>query len=685
MRQAANMKKKSHQSIDKRTAMETIRTMLPEKIANFVEMQIELHTKANDVHGKRYSEETKVFALSLYHISGKAYRLISKLFYLPSKASLLRWVSRLPNKPGLNAEALGVIEKKVNTMSEASRLCTIALDEISIKANLYYDSKKDEIIGLEDDGDEKTDLVATSALVFMVHGVTENWKQPIAYYFSNEAYDSGKVKKQLIEVLDKMESIGLKVVAVISDLGSNFQRFISELGITPTQPWFLHKGVKIFYLFDPPHIIKAIRNNLINYNFHFLGKVASWTDVKTVYDHDSKLSIRLCPKLTYQHMHPNGFQKMKVRFATQALSHTVAAAIETHVCLGSLPSSACGTAELVSKLDRTFDSLNSSTLNSPKLFRRPITSNSPHLKFLQEMLELIPKIKVINKATNKDVTNTLKCLNALRVTINGTLALWNQLQTKDGLKFLYTRRLNQDCLENFFGSILQQGGNAENPTPVQFCTAFRKLFYKTILQQSSGNCAEDVDKILVPLKSAAENKKTTAEEPQPTSEPFVFEESDFRELNISDDAIGANAITYVAGYLAAKALKKHQCSACKASLVNPNLDSSSKLFCFFKGYESNTKTFGGLTVPNDKFIAYVAQIEDKIIQFFPEVMRCKGVAKDLIGKLPLYQVEECGQFPSEYTLKLYIRLRIYYIIKFGNRNISSGKRKNRKYFKVQHL
>jgi hypothetical protein len=55
-------------------------------------------------------------------------------------------------------------------------------------------------------------------------------------------------------------------------------------------------------------------------------------------------------------------------------------------------------------------------------------------------------------------------------------------------------------------------------------------------------------------------------------------------------------------------------------------------------------------VPNDKFVPYIAQI----IQIFPEVLRCEEVAKDLIGKLPVYQVEECGQFPSDYTLKLYI-------------------------------
>ncbi len=183
---------------------------------------------------------------------------------------------------------------------------------------------------------------------------------------------------------------------------------------------------------------------------------------------------------------------MKVKYATQVLSHTVLAAISTYVSLGKLPSAACGTAELLMKLDQTFDCLNSSSLHSPKVFRRAMTSTSP-----QEMFDFIPTIKIINKE-NKDSTNLLKCLNALRVTLNGTLQLWSQLQ-EESVKFLLTRRLNEDPLENFFLSIRQQGGNVYNPTSIQFCRAFRKLFYNHFLEQSSGNCAEDVDKILVQL------------------------------------------------------------------------------------------------------------------------------------------------------------------------------------------
>ena len=83
----------------------------------------------------------------------------------------------------------------------------------------------------------------------------------------------------------------------------------------------MHNGKKILYIFDPPHIIKAIRNNLMNYNFQFDEKVACWNDLTALYKIDSKNAIRSCPKLTSRHMSPNGFMKIKVKLATQVLSH----------------------------------------------------------------------------------------------------------------------------------------------------------------------------------------------------------------------------------------------------------------------------------------------------------------------------------------------------------------------------
>ena len=81
-------------------------------------------------------------------------------------------------------------------------------------------------------------------------------------------------------------------------------------------------------------------------------------------------------KLTENHIHPNNFKKMKVKLATQVISHTVAASLCTYVSLGALPSSAMGTAEFIQKFDSVFDCVNSSTLQSSKKLKCAIHDQS---------------------------------------------------------------------------------------------------------------------------------------------------------------------------------------------------------------------------------------------------------------------------------------------------------------------
>ena len=190
--------------------MDVLRTMLPERITKLIEMQVELHSKNKGNTNNRYSDETKDFALSLYHISGSAYRFVSKFFCLLSKRSLLRWVSGLSKCPGINDQAMQLIHSKVEVVSEQSRLCTITMDEMSIKANFSYDSSVDEIVGLGDYGNgSKGNEVLTSALVFMARGKTENWKQPFAYYLAYGFCKNDKVKELLMEMITKVSSFGL--------------------------------------------------------------------------------------------------------------------------------------------------------------------------------------------------------------------------------------------------------------------------------------------------------------------------------------------------------------------------------------------------------------------------------------------------------------------------------------------
>ncbi|CAB3998968.1 Transposable element P transposase [Paramuricea clavata] len=395
LKQRINLKKPNDKS--KREAIKILETMLPAKICNFVKSQIDLHANKSK-KGNRYSSETKAFSLSLYHISGLAYRVISRFFSLPTKSTLLKWISRMPNCADFTGYAVETIAKKVNTMSAAGKQCIISFDEISLKTNLSYQSNTDELVGLEDYGDgSKSNFLATSAIVFMTRGIVDNWKQPLM----NEACNSIIVKEKLVDIIEKVESIGLNVVAVISDIGSNFQKFVKEMGITPENPWFVHGEKKIIFPFDTPHIVKAIRKNLIKYNFYFDKKVASWQDIEALYQMDTKNPIRWCPKLTRQHISPHNFERMKVIFATQVLNHSVSAGLMMAVSGGLLPATAAGTAEFTSKVDEIFDCLNSSTFKNCKELNKPITADSNHCEFIKNTCLFIKQIRVKDPGTGK--------------------------------------------------------------------------------------------------------------------------------------------------------------------------------------------------------------------------------------------------------------------------------------------
>ena len=328
-------------------ALETALCKLPNNLATFIKSQVKLHS--NKKHGRRYSPELKSLAISIYHASGKAYRLLSKLFILPTKSSLRRYISKMPTVPGFSQGTINIIKSKVSHLPDQEKLVTICMDEIALITHLYYDIKADKIVGLEDYGSgQRTNKVATSGLVFLVRSISGGWKQPLGYVLVNGACPKDEMDMLLREAIDKLQGIGLKVLVVVSDMGSNFQSLAKYLNITPENPWFIHNNQKYFVMFDPPHLFKCVRNNLMKYSFKFGSYTATWQHIEEFYNKDKTLSIRMAPKLTEKHIHPNGFSKMKVKYASQVLSHTVAAGLCSYVSMGNLPASALGTAEFLS-------------------------------------------------------------------------------------------------------------------------------------------------------------------------------------------------------------------------------------------------------------------------------------------------------------------------------------------------
>ena len=351
---------------------------------------------------------------------------VAKLFILPNKSSLKRFISNIPTTSGISEGILKAIQQKVLHMKDMEKICTLCIDEISLKSHLYYSVPDDKIIGLEDFGDGvRSKKIATSALVLLIRSISGNWKQPMGHALVNGSCPTDLLDGLIRGAIEKLDGIGLRVLVVMSDMGSNFHSLALRLGITSEKPWFIHNNKVYFLMFDPAHLIKCIRNNLMKYTFKFGSLVASWKDIEAFYNKDKQLTIRSAHKPTDKHIQPNNFNKMKVKYATQVLSHTVAASLCTYISLGVLPPSAMGTAELILKFDNLFDSVNSSKLHSPKKLKTPITETSNHASFFNEAIAFISSLKVFDGST--EVTGRIKCIEGWLITINAIILIWKHL------------------------------------------------------------------------------------------------------------------------------------------------------------------------------------------------------------------------------------------------------------------
>ena len=395
---------------------------------------------------------------------------------------------------------------------------------------------------------------------------------------------------------------------------------------------------------------------------------------------------------------------MKVKLATQVLSHTVQAAIFTSICSGLLPLEARHTAEFIGNMDRLFDSFNSDSLRSPKLFKRPLKVDSVHFDFLREMYELFNNISI------PDLKKPPPCLAGWQLTIKSLLLLWNDLKDLPCVKYLLTRRLSQDCLENMFSIVRQKGGFRDNPTPKQFGDTFKQMIVKSCLTNcESSNCQSDTGEILLNVMSCA--KKVCHEQTESSkanSLPLIESESPVVETDIelpadtllkqsTDSLAEQNALYYVAGFVCRKYLENHSCDVCRNLLVDELHEYNgdlTKCYMFMKAYDNSKSDFGGLYLPTDKFLLYLSMCEDVFANSFVEIMHQSKVKMRMFNSISklvdgtwFTENNACSSNLTVIVSK-FLSLRIHNCVKLFNDSLvkqSSKKGTTRKLLKVAHL
>lgn len=291
--------------------------------------------------GRRFSLNEKIIALSILKQGPKCYRFLRKIFILPAPQTLSKLINQANVKPGINKKIFHQIKEATANLKVEDRLCVLLFDEMALKASITYNERKDHVIGFVTDGQKTKPEYADHAQVFMIRGLTRNYKQPVSYTFSAGATSGPELAKQIKDVIRELQEAGLIVLATISDQGTN-NRSANKLLVQETRGDYIRAGrepkgnifavnaQEIIPLYDPPHLIKCIRNNLITKNLTYqstdsnLKRTAKWQHIELLYqENPGYKGIRLIPKLTENHVIPSKMSKMKVKYATQIFSRTV--------------------------------------------------------------------------------------------------------------------------------------------------------------------------------------------------------------------------------------------------------------------------------------------------------------------------------------------------------------------------
>jgi len=175
-------------------------------------------------------------------------------------------------------------------------------------------------------------------------------------------------------------------------------------------------------------LLKSIRNNFFKYHLTFANGITEKKHLVNFYKSDQGLN-RLSPKLTDAHINPGPFQKMKVRYASQIFSATVAAGMRTCIEGGILSPTSETTVKFIDYMDKLFDVFNSKPKTGNKDFNRPFKNTTSQRQHLIYMLEVFKCMRVLEtnivngELVNNDVTDQIKFLNGWKITINSLLHL----------------------------------------------------------------------------------------------------------------------------------------------------------------------------------------------------------------------------------------------------------------------
>ncbi|KAK3932664.1 Transposable element P transposase [Frankliniella fusca] len=279
----------------------------------------------------------------------------------------------------------------------------------------------------------------------------------------------------------------------------------------------------LYFIADVPHLIKTIRNcfasssekryynrqtgrNMLRRRLEKNGEKILWSTIVELYKHQSGKTLRLSHQLNAQNVFINGYSKMKVKYAAQVLSRTVAHHLEEWK-----GESKRERVDFIRRVNDFFDMLNGAhseqagrTLNlNLQAYYSP---NDQRFQKLEDFVAYLDDWKKEAEALDKNNTSKNISLQDIghsfdfeededepeeedpasvrqlsRQTLEGikmTVCAFTKavkFLLGEGTKFINARIFCQDPLEQFFSKQRARGGGSTTPNFCQFINESRGM------------------------------------------------------------------------------------------------------------------------------------------------------------------------------------------------------------------
>lgn len=320
----------------------------------------------------------------------------------------------------------------------------------------------------------------------------------VAYHYTGNSIPGSALKDVVLRIVHEATAIGLRIIAVTSDMGPSNRAMWREFGISSTRSGVNNHIVhpvlntcNLYFIADVPHLVKNLRTAFVKHGSFILSEdicrnndlptdTVSIDHVKDLIEFQANKDLKLAPKLCANTIDFSHFDKMNVGNALHLFSRSTSAALKFLVENEGRPTCYLTTAFFIDSVNRWFDLL-SSRYPVMALSKVKMDNYISALEFLDMFQQMIGAMQVGSKAEWKPVQTGVILSTSAIVDIAADLL--------DQQDFLLTSRLTQDCLENLFSCVRSKN---PVPTPREFKYALKVITAAQYLKQiGTGSYQQD--------------------------------------------------------------------------------------------------------------------------------------------------------------------------------------------------